>query len=225
MRAVDRRTCTNAAVKEDSAVKGNPREELLALSGLIAALSEVFLDPEAGVSVRLRAVEPRLPSEISSDVRSLLSAAPEPGELGPEYVRLFLHGNGSPTIHPYESVYLHGRLMAPEVLADLKRLHGEAGLRPKAGLSIPPDHLSLELELLAYLLDRKARGGMDGGWGRLALEHLRTHLLPFAEAFRAHLEAAAPVPFYRAAVRCLTAALAECELRLSARNQGREAGR
>jgi TorA maturation chaperone TorD len=210
---------------KEGAVRGEEREGMLALSGLVAALSEVFLDPESGVSLRLKALEPGLSPDLRKSVRALLSTPTRPEELGPEYVRLFLHGSGSQTVHPYESVSLYGRLMAPEVLADLKRLRSEAGLRPKAGLSIPPDHLSLELELLAYLLERAARGAQDGRWHQLALELLQTHLLPFAGAFCVRLESARPLPFYGAAASCLKAALAECERRLSVGDSGSGAGR
>lgn len=189
-----------------------------ALPEVFTLLSEVFIEPEADVKVRLQALLARCPERcpglegLPEALRGMVDSCESPHDQALEYVRLFLHGNGTPTVHPYESVFTHNRLMAPECLDDLRRLHGAAGLRPKKGLPVPPDHLGLELEFLAFLLrsreEARAEGSGDGTpWGTIAEGMLRGHLVPFARQFKRRLDEARPSAYYASAADALVQSL------------------
>lgn len=191
---------------------------------LFALLAEVFLEPEADVKVRLAALLGRCPDKcpglesLPAAIRNMLEACEKPRELAVEYVRLFLHGDRLPTIHPYESVHTYGRLMAPECLNDLKQLYDQADIRPKAGMALPPDHLGLELEFLSYVLrnlDEAPEGSAEGEtWRTLAGHLLRRHVIPFARVFTRRIENADPHPYFRFASQVLVEALTASVLTL-----------
>jgi TorA maturation chaperone TorD len=159
---------------------------LESLAGVIELLSEVFLDPEADVKLRARALadDASLPAGLREALRELAEASGNPREQSVEYVRLFLHGTTGATVHPYESVQLKGRLMDPDVLGDLKALFARADIRPRADLAMPPDHIGLELELLGYLL-RCARTGGAEETEALARDFMAAHVAPFSAALAA----------------------------------------
>jgi TorA maturation chaperone TorD len=188
------------------------------LPEVFSLLSEVFMEPEADVKVRLRALLQRCPERcpglegLPEALQGMVVSCEPTHSQALEYVRLFLHGNGTPTVHPYESVFTHNRLMAPECLDDLRKLHGAAGLRPKKGVPVPPDHLGLELEFLAFVLrgreEARASGsGTDTPWELLAEGMLRRHLVPFARQFRRRLDEAKPSPYYASAADALVQSL------------------
>lgn len=193
-----------------------------ALSGVFAVLSEVFLEPEADVKIRLAELLNQCPDEcpgldgLPVALAGMLRHCDPSQHQAVEYVRLFLHGSGNATVHPYESVYTHGRLMAPECLEDLRALHEAAGIRPRTGVSLPPDHLGLELEFLAYVLERIA--GLDGAeaqaWQVIAETLLRRHLVPFGRHFVRRLEEARPHLYYASAGEALVHGLHACTMLL-----------
>jgi TorA maturation chaperone TorD len=189
-----------------------------ALPEVFGLLSEVFMEPEADVKVRLQALLERCPERcpglegLPQALRGMVSSCEPPHDQALEYVRLFLHGNGTPTVHPYESVFTHNRLMDPECLEDLRKLHGAAGLRPKKGLPVPPDHLGLELEFLSFILRSReeSRGGGAGvgtPWEAIAEGMLRSHLVPFARQFKRRLDEARPSAYYAHAADALVQSL------------------
>jgi TorA maturation chaperone TorD len=191
---------------------------------LFALLAEVFLEPEADVKVRLAALLGRCPDKcpgleaLPVAITNMLKTCEKPRDLAVEYVRLFLHGDRFPTIHPYESVYTFGRLMAPECLNDLKQLYDQADVRPKAGMALPPDHLGLELEFLSYVLRNLDQAPEDSpeaeSWRALAGHLLRRHVIPFARVFTRKLENADPHPYFRFASQVLVEALTASVLTL-----------
>jgi TorA maturation chaperone TorD len=184
---------------------------------LFALLAEVFLEPEADVKVRLAALLGQCPDKcpgleaLPAAIGKMLEACEKPRDLAVEYVRLFLHGDRFPTIHPYESVYTCGRLMAPECLNGLKELYDRADVKPKAGMALPPDHLGLELEFLSFLLrnlDQSPEGSAEAqDWRGLAERLLGRHLIPFARIFTRKLENSDPHPYFRYAGQVLVEAL------------------
>lgn len=182
--------------------------DLRASAVLLGLLSEVFLDPEADPVGRLqRLAEETGDPVVGEGAAGLKEALAEPREVAVAFVRLFLHGGRGETVHPYESVYRSGRLMDPECLKELRLLHDAADVRPREDLQIPPDHLGLELEFLAYLLGQAASAPEGSAarraWVSLASRMAEEHLVPFAGSFLPRLEAADPHPFYRWAGRLL----------------------
>ena len=188
------------------------------LAEVSALLSDVFLDPEADVKVRLKTILATLAGDearpLKGHLQEMFTACAQSSVQAAEYVRLFLHGDRGPTVHPYESVHTRGRLMDPECLEDLRSILREADVRLRPDLSIPPDHLGLELEILAYLL-AGSKGRPPSGAGSepradLLRRLLGSHLLPFAQGFVPKLQAAAPHPYFGAAGEALGDLLALC---------------
>ncbi len=188
------------------------------LAEVSVLLSDVFLDPETDVKLRLKAILATLSGDeaqpLKGHLQEMFTSCAEPSLQAVEYVRLFLHGDRGPTVHPYESVHTCGRLMAPECLEDLRSIMREADIRLRPDLSIPPDHLGLELEILAYVLaglnDQSPSGAGAGPWADLLRRLLGSHLLPFAQGFVPKLEAASPDPYFAAAGAALRDLLALC---------------
>jgi len=196
---------------------------LPALSSVFSLLSEVFLEPEADVKVRLGEVIASCPAEcpglegLPEALHRMMENCESPNGQAMEYVRLFLHGNGNATVHPYESVYTHGHLMAPECLDGWRTLHEAVGIRPRGDLHIPLDHLGLELEFLAYTLSRLAAEADPEELERLrtaAETALRRHLVPFSRRFVARLTEARPSPYFAGAGVALAEGLHACALLL-----------
>jgi len=190
------------------------------LSDVFAVLSEVFIEPEADIKLRLAEILNRCPSDCSgldglpAALAGMLKHCDRSQPQAVEFVRLFLHGSGCPAVHPYESIYTHGRLMAPECMEDLRALHEAAGIRPRTGVSLPPDHLGLELEFLAFILERVtvSDGAEARQWKTITETLLRRHLVPFGRHFVGRLEEAHPNPYYANAGEALVHGLQACTL-------------
>ena len=200
---------------------GAPESLVPALSSVFSLLSEVFLEPEADVKVRLGEVLACCPARcpglegLPGALRSMMEHCEPPNGQAMEFVRLFLHGNGNATVHPYESVYTHGHLMAPECLDDWRALHEDVGIHPRGDIHVPPDHLGLELEFLAYVLSRIASEEEPAESKRIraaAETALRRHLVPFSRRFVARLSEARPNPYYASAGGALVEGLHACAI-------------
>ncbi len=205
--------------KRKAAGADAPEDLVPALSSVFSLLSEVFLEPEADVKVRLGEVLAFCPVNcpglegLPKALQGMIENCEPPNGQAMEFVRLFLHGNGNATVHPYESVYTHGHLMAPECLDDWRALHEEVGIHPRGTLHVPPDHLGLELEFLAYVLSRIASEGDHAESQRVraaAETALRRHLVPFSRRFVARLSGAGPSTYYASAGAALVEGLHAC---------------
>jgi TorA maturation chaperone TorD len=193
-----------------------------ALSGVFAVLSEVFLEPEADIKIRLAELLNECPANcpglegLPGALAGMLKHCDKSQRQAAEYVRLFLHGSVNSTVQPYESVYTHGRLMAPECLEDLRTLHEAAGIRPRTGVALPPDHLGLELEFLAFVLEQVTQSDVNEAskWQVIAEGFLRRHLVPFGRHFVRRLEEVKPHPYYACAGGALVQGLHACTLLL-----------
>jgi TorA maturation chaperone TorD len=194
-------------------------------SELFEILSEVFLDPEADVKLRLSALAGGLSDDggvlesLRSPIQEIVRLGDDKRRLAVEYVRLFMHGTTNPTVHPYESVQSRGRLMDHECLQDLRNLFDRADVRPREDVAMPPDHLGLELEFLAFVLGNLASAPAGSisfeHWRSIAADTVESHLLPFGRKIVAHLDEADPDPYYRLSSQVLVAGLEQLECRLA----------
>jgi TorA maturation chaperone TorD len=152
-------------------------------------------------------------AEIDDELAAALAGMPIFGEAfsasgGPEalrrlrveYTRTFLMN-----VHPYESVYLDdsGMLNTPRSGAVLEH-YREHGFEPAAArASGAPDHLGLELEFMAQLIQREA-GASRAGYRVVAAalreeqaHFLEAHLVRWGPLFGRALAESAESPLYR----------------------------
>ena len=132
-------------------------------------------------------------------------AAADIGDLESEYVRLFIAGPGGIPAPLYESCHQDEtpRTMGRSALAMADRLES-LGLEVSLASNEPPDHLTIELEYLYYLL-------AEGWASRPELADLGSDfadkvMLPWVRRFRDALAQGDPHPvFARAADLCVAA--------------------
>ena len=128
----------------------------------------------------------------------LESGAPQ--DLILAHTRLFT-GPGQPLAPAYESVYLEGRLMG-EAAVRVAEFYAEASLQVSTGLGELPDHISIELAFMAYLIDREE--GEDANkeiWKALRHRFMDRHLARWLPQFCERVQASAAHPFYSEAAR------------------------
>lgn len=122
-------------------------------------------------------------------------------ELEQEYTRLFFAPKPR-LVYLFESVYDEGRLYQ-ESTFDVARLYRQAGLKPSEEFRLPPDHIALEFEFMAYLAFNQLEAlkeGMEENAdyaARLARTMLREHLKPFASDVTGRMTQHATHPVYR----------------------------
>jgi TorA maturation chaperone TorD len=124
-------------------------------------------------------------------------------ELQKEYTRL-CHASKPRLLPLFESVYREGKLLQQSTV-DVARLYYQAGLQLAEGFSLPPDHISLELEFMAYLCSQEIEaaekndslvlGKAKEMQQKMLTEHLRFFVTAFAERIQKH----ASLEFYQAA--------------------------
>ena len=122
--------------------------------------------------------------------RAAIAAVPDAERLLVLYSRLFLvPGEPHPSLNT--GVYLDGALAGGSVTA-LQTCYRRCGLEPGADVRDLPDHLSIQLEFLAWLLAAEARSEQAGSEGPpiRADEFLARFVAGWVEPFRVDLEAA-----------------------------------
>ncbi len=100
-------------------------------------------------------------------------------ELEEEYTRLFMTGPAGPLCSPYASSYLDpDRMAVGRIPAQLEQEYAAAGLMLSPSLHELPDHVSVELEYMAFLCrqEREAWEGTVWEEGVKILERERTFL-------------------------------------------------
>jgi len=113
-------------------------------------------------------------------------------------------------VYLFESVYNEGKLYDESTFA-IARLYYEAGLKVDEDFRLPPDHIAVELEFMAFL-SFKEMEGLKTGDARIADyaallqkktldEHLRNFALSVAERLGRH----AGTSFYRGIAQVMTA--------------------
>ena len=115
-------------------------------------------------------------------------------------------------VYLFESIYKEGRLFQ-ESTFQIARLYREAGLEWVGEFQLPPDHIAMELEFMAYLCFCEAEAVRTGNREkedyarRLQTDVLEKHLGPFGLAFSQRMETHAKTDFYRLVARVLGAML------------------
>lgn len=151
-------------------------------------LSFATLDPELKIS----------PSNALEQLAEILKGFPGPDALfnylEEGYVRLFVNDRGRIIAPLYESCYedeKNPRLMGDAAVRIQKRLESE-GMNISDDIREPPDHLSIELELLYFLLTRSkpANNRMPEAAA------FATQLLPWVTCFNARLANETRCRFY-----------------------------
>lgn len=128
-------------------------------------------------------------------------------DLEKEYTWLFFASKPR-AVYIFESVYSEGKLMRDSTFA-VARMYHQAGLNIVASMKLPPDHMAVELEFLAYLLFNEASALNNDENDKLELarsmrqELLHTHLGPFSASFCQRLKDKARMPFYRSMAHLL----------------------
>jgi TorA maturation chaperone TorD len=122
-------------------------------------------------------------------------------DLEKDYTWMFLASRPR-LVHLFESVYNEGKLYQ-ESTFEIARIYNQAGLAPREEFKLPPDHIALEFELMAYLAFQEAEALHQGNQEnreyavflqeKVLNEHLRSFALNVAERMAAH----AKTPFYR----------------------------
>lgn len=189
------------------------------------ALALVLLPPEPGRRDKLialvreiQAAEPTLATfAFFVPLRRMLDAARDApaAAVAAEHARLFGHGvpDGA-RCPPYEARYLGGARpdeAAGFVIAQLEHVHRRFGLRVAPSGTRRPDHVAVELEVMAFLCAHEGaawmRASLDDGIHLLGEEHafLQLHLGAWAGPFAADLRASARDPLFTATADALDA--------------------
>lgn len=180
-----------------------------------AALAEIFRPPskqpaESNSAGELLAALETLDGSLAQQWRTALASGreePSTIDLAQIYNRLFV-GPMPPLAHPYESVYRTpgGRLMG-EVTMIVIRAYAEAGLVLADDCRDLPDHVSVELEFMAFLAIEEAAANDDNDQAleisclTRQVSFLRNHLVHWIPYFCHRVISAEPESFYgRAAV-------------------------
>lgn len=180
----------------------NPDDSALARSDLFLCLARAFApprDPEA--LTLLREALPEDLEELAApsgydlaapldDYRAAIAAVPNAERLLVLYSRLFLvPGEPHPSLNT--GGYLDGALAGGSVTA-LETCYRRCGLEPGADIRDLPDHLSIQLEFLAWLLAAESRSEQTGAEGPpiRSDEFLARFVAGWIEPFRTDLEAA-----------------------------------
>lgn len=102
----------------------------------------------------------------------------------------------------FESVYKEGKLFQDSTF-QIARLYDEAGIKLGEEFKLPPDHITLELEFMSYLIYQEIEAIQNGNQDneemalRLQKETMDKHLGQFGLSFADRFSQHANTPFYR----------------------------
>ncbi len=161
-----------------------------------APLSEALgiLEPEAAWTDRIVVLERKYKATAQSAEDLLL-------ELEKDYTRMFFSSKPR-LVYLFESVYQEGKLLQ-ESTFEIARLYYEAGLNLVDDFKLPPDHIAVEFEFMAYLYFNELEAVKKGNRENEALaqklrkEALEKHLMNFGRVFAEKVVAHAATDFYK----------------------------
>lgn len=122
-------------------------------------------------------------------------------ELERDYTRLFFSSKPR-LVYLFESVYKEGKLLQ-ESTFEIARLYYDAGLNLVDDFKLPPDHIAVEFEFMAYLYFNELEAVKTGTQENEALaqklqrEVLEKHLTNFGLTFAEKVVAHATTDFYK----------------------------
>jgi TorA maturation chaperone TorD len=195
-----------------------PNMSLALLADLAQILAEAFLEPNGDLEEGLKELLASSPNpSLAGPLRIMATHTLSPEEQPVEYARLFLHAKDTDIVHLFESVQARGHHMAPEVIGPIQALYDEANISLHDDLSIPPDHLGLELACLSHLLDQVIEGDLAERprYADLAKRLICEHLRPFTKVVAEQLPQIKAVPYYQAAAELAMNLLTETEKELA----------
>lgn len=117
-------------------------------------------------------------------------------------------------VYLFESVYREGKL-SQESTFDIARLYYEAGLKMDENFQLPPDHIAVEMEFMAYLCLKELEAFQQGDKEKedyadeLQKTVLENHLAAFACQFSDKLGLYAESDFYKTMAWTITALFRE----------------
>ena len=184
-----------------------PLDRELVLEGL-NLLARLFWGPEGALCRDLWGPGPDLLAELARGLddqgaRAAVELARRLGEYGsaealcrelePAHVALFVSARGGIAASLYHSAYLEPGLLLGPPAREMARRLARAGLEPSQGPGEPPDHLSLELEYLAWLWEQ--------GQDEQAADFARGFLAPWLGEFGRRLAQGDPGGVFGLAAR------------------------
>lgn len=170
--------------------------EKLASGEFTATLDESLgiLQPEGVWTDRLALLEGKYTASGQNAENLLL-------ELEKDYTRLFFSSKPR-LVYLFESVYKEGKLLQ-ESTFEIARLYYEAGLNMVDDFKLPPDHIAVEFEFMAYLCFNELAAVKKGNREnetlaqKLQKETLEKHLTNFGLALAEKVVAHAATDFYK----------------------------
>jgi TorA maturation chaperone TorD len=163
----------------------------------------LWLGPSEQLAVLLEGKADDALAEIKAFVATFSDAAALCSCLEEEYVRLFISNRSGIKAPLFHSCYIAGGgLLMGEPARMMKELLAAQGLDLTETIHEPPDHLSIELEYLYYLLERGWKEN-DQGLLTAAARFASETMLPWVHLFHRRLSEGATVRFFPCAAALL----------------------
>jgi len=159
-------------------------------------VKEKYLDRLQSLTSVLKSVADNGLHEIISIIKSFPDGDSLYQNLEEGYVRLFISAKGGITAPLYESCYeFEGAPLMGAAATEMKERFEAKGLSVADTIQEPPDHLSIELEYLYFLLD-KGWGDQDGALVAEAAEFASQTMLPWISQMEERLATEKKCRFY-----------------------------
>ncbi len=159
-------------------------------------VGEIYLDRLQSLTSVLKADTVGALDQIVSIIKGFPDGDSLYQHLEETYVRLFISAKGSITAPLYESCYeFEGALLMGRAATEMKERFEAQGLAVADNFQEPPDHLSIELEYLYFLLDKGWRD-RDNGLIAEASAFVTQKMLPWVSEFQKRLAAEKEGGFY-----------------------------
>ena len=156
-----------------------------------------FLEPFAAIAALMETG----PDSDLGRLRAHLDAFPDPEALSAEleegYVRLFVNDRGGIAAPLYASCYedkKNPQLMG-EAAVRMQKLLADLKIHVSDDVREPPDHLSIQLEVLYFLMTPQCEPARSGGT-KAPAEFAAVQMLPWIQSFHRRLADESRFPFF-----------------------------